>query len=145
MDSLTACDDDIAIIGMSCRVSGANTPSELWNNLVSSKECQHEIDRFNIAGFYHKSGGRRQGLTNVRHAYFLDEGVDKFDHDFFSISPREASAMDPQQRLLLEIAYEALENAGIPLEKAVGTDTAVYVGMYSLFCLERSSSYPKHY
>lgn len=130
MGSTAAWDDDIAIIGMSCRVSGANNPSELWHNLVSSKECQQSIDRFNIGGFYHKSGGSRQGLTNVRHAYFLDGGVDKFDHDFFSISPREASAMDPQHRLLLEIAYEALENAGIPLENIAGTDTAVYAGMY---------------
>lgn len=143
MDSMTAWHDDIAIIGMSCRVSGAKNPSELWNNLVSSKECQQEIDRFNIGGFYHKSGGPRQGLTNVRHAYFLDEGVDKFDHDFFSISPREASALDPQQRLLLEIAYEALENAGIPIEEVTGTDTAVYVGMYLFLWSERSISHLK--
>ena len=129
MDSKTAWDDDIAIIGMSCRVSGANNPSELWNNLVSSKECQQEIKRFNIGGFYHESGGPRQGLTNVRHAYFLEGGIDKFDHEFFSISPREASALDPQQRLLLEVSYEALENAGIPLEAVAGTDTAVYTGM----------------
>lgn len=130
MDSTTVWDDDIAIIGMSCRVSGANNPSELWNNLVSSKDCQQGIDRFNIEGFYHKSGGKRQGVTNVRHAYFLNEGIDKFDHDFFSISPREASALDPQHRLLLEIAYEALENAGIPLEQVAGSDTAVFAGVY---------------
>ncbi|KAL2010558.1 hypothetical protein VTN00DRAFT_6365 [Thermoascus crustaceus] len=39
--------------------------------------------------------------------------------------------MDPQQRLQLESAYEALENAGLPIKKVVGTKTAVYVGVFN--------------
>ncbi len=42
---------------------------------------------------------------------FLDE-VDKFDHEFFNISPREARSMDPQMRILLHTAHEALEDSG---------------------------------
>jgi len=42
---------------------------------------------------------------------FLDH-VDKFDHEFFNISPREARSMDPQMRILLHTAYEALEDSG---------------------------------
>jgi acyl transferase domain-containing protein len=42
---------------------------------------------------------------------FLDD-VDKFDHEFFNISPREARSMDPQMRILLQTAYEALEDSG---------------------------------
>jgi acyl transferase domain-containing protein len=38
--------------------------------------------------------------------------VDKFDHEFFSVSPREAQSMDPQIRILLHTAYEALEDSG---------------------------------
>lgn len=37
-------------------------------------------------------------------------------------------AMDPQQRLMLEVSYEALENAGIPMETLAGSKTACYVG-----------------
>jgi hypothetical protein len=42
---------------------------------------------------------------------FLDH-VDKFDHEFFNISPREARSMDPQMRILLHAAHEALEDSG---------------------------------
>lgn len=48
--------------------------------------------------------------TNARYGYFLDQGLDQFDAQFFNISGREAQAMDPQQRLLLEVVYEAIED-----------------------------------
>lgn len=120
--------DDIAIIGMACRVAGADSPSKLWDKLVSSADLQSEITRYNSAGFYRDTGGPRKGVTNVRHAYFLDGDISRFDNSFFSIPQIEASAIDPQQRLLLEVAYEALENAGVTLEAIRGTDTAVYAG-----------------
>ena len=123
-------EDDIAIIGMSCRTAGANSPSELWELLVSSRDVQTEITRFSGKGYYHPEGAPRKGLTNVKRAYMLDDNiVDKFDNAFFYIPPHEAVAMDPQQRMLLEIAYEAVENAGLPLDEFVGTDTAVFAGL----------------
>lgn len=121
--------NDIAIIGTSCRVAGAQSPSELWDILASSRDVQSKITRFNIDGFYHPEGASRKRLTNVRHAYMLDDDcIDKFDNAFFYTTPQEATAMDPQQRMLLEIAYEAIENAGIPLDNFMGTDTAVFAG-----------------
>ncbi|KAL8974549.1 MAG: hypothetical protein Q9197_001227 [Variospora fuerteventurae] len=120
---------DIAVIGMACRVAGAASPPKLWENLLASKDVQKRITRFNIHGFYHPEGGPLKGLTNVDRAYMLeDDTIDKFDNAFFHITPAEAIAMDPQQRMLLEVSYEAVENAGIPLESFAGTDTAVFSG-----------------
>ena len=127
---LNVSDKDVAIIGMSCRTAGANSPCELWELLADSRDVQREITRFSSLGYYHPEGAPRKGLTNVKHAYMLDDDVvDKFDNAFFFITPHEAVAMDPQQRMLLEIAYEAVENAGIPLDDLVGTDTAVFAGL----------------
>ena len=122
-------DNDIAIIGMSCRVAGASSPSEFWELLASSKDVQSNITRFNSEAFYHPDGGARKGLTNVHSAYMLDDRViDKFDNIFFHIPPQEAIAIDPQQRMLMEMAYEAIESAGIPLDAFTGSDTAVFAG-----------------
>ncbi|MCJ1388250.1 hypothetical protein MMC18_001095 [Xylographa bjoerkii] len=120
----------IAIIGTACRVAGANSPSELWDLLASSRDVQSEITRFNARGYYHPDGGPRKGMTNVKDAYMMDnDSIDRFDNVFFNTSPQMAIATDPQQRLLLEISYEAIESAGIPLEKFFGSDTAVFAGM----------------
>ena len=63
-----------------------------------------------------------------RPAGLLDE-VDGFDWRAFRIPPREARALDPQHRLLLEVAWEALEDAGIPFEEVVGTRAGVFVAL----------------
>lgn len=122
--------EPIAIVGSGCRFpGGADSPSKLWELLRAPRDVLKEIpnERFNPAGFYHPDGNYN-GHTNVRYSYMLDEDHRNFDASFFNISRSEASAIDPQQRFLLETVYEALETAGITLEKLKGSNTAVYVG-----------------
>ena len=123
----------IAIIGVSCRFpGGAHNLGSLWQNLEKGDNAWSDVpqDRYNWKSFHHPS---RE--SNVAHSHrgghFLVQDIAAFDASFFGITVAEAEAMDPQQRLQLEIAYEALENAGMSLDKVKGSNTGVYVATFT--------------
>ncbi|KAH7127804.1 putative polyketide synthase [Dactylonectria estremocensis] len=123
----------IAIVGMACKFpGGSSTPHKLWDMIAQkqSGRCEIPKSRMNVDAFYHPDPDRN-GTFNIRAAHFLDEDISAFDASFFSISPAEASGMDPQQRMMMESAYEAIENAGIPMEALSGSNTSCYVGCFS--------------
>ncbi|KAJ5747634.1 uncharacterized protein N7511_009330 [Penicillium nucicola] len=96
----------IAITGMSCRYSGADSVNDLWD-LLELGQCNVQRvpeQRFRMTELQREPRGPFWG-------HFL-EHPEMFDHRFFGISAREAESMDPQQRLLLQVAYEAMESAG---------------------------------
>ncbi|MER6615929.1 type I polyketide synthase [Streptomyces xantholiticus] len=110
----------VAVVGMSCRVPGAEDLRSFWELL---REGEHAIsdapadrwptDILELAR--HRQGG------------FVD-GVGDFDAGFFGISPREAAVMDPRQRMVLELSWAALEDAFLPPESLRGSTTAVFLG-----------------
>ena len=57
----------VGIIGMACRVAGANNPSQLWDNIVQQKDLQKKMpsDRFNVDAFYHPDGANK-GTVSCR-------------------------------------------------------------------------------
>ncbi|KAE8851971.1 hypothetical protein HRS9122_02258 [Pyrenophora teres f. teres] len=122
--------EPIAIIGFGFKFPQDITNAEsLWKLLMERRSTMTEIpkNRWNIDGFY-KENGHRPGTVKNRGGHFLADDPARFDAPFFSIQPAEAECMDPQQRLLLETSYHALENAGIPMQSAMGTRTSVHVG-----------------
>ncbi len=125
-------DTPVAIVGMACRFpGGANTPAQYWSLLTSGRDPIREIpaDRWPAMDYYAPTVGT-PGKSVSRWAGFLaDCDLQGFDDKLFRVSPREASALDPQQRLLLEVAWEALENAGIPPLSLRGRRVAVYLGI----------------
>jgi acyl transferase domain-containing protein/acyl-CoA synthetase (AMP-forming)/AMP-acid ligase II/pimeloyl-ACP methyl ester carboxylesterase len=108
-------ESDIAIIGLGCRFPGANNPEEFWQLLRDGQDAiSNSSDRWVGSGW----GG------------FID-GVDRFDPQFFGITPREAQSIDPQQRLLLEVSWSALEDAAIANSELAGSNTGVFIGISS--------------
>lgn len=84
-------------------------------------------DRWNPDAFYHPNKDRLN-TQPTKGGHFLKQNPYVFDAAFFNITAGEAIALDPKQRIALEVAYEALENAGLPLHKVAGTQTACYMG-----------------
>jgi len=121
--------EQIAIIGMACRVPGASSIEDYWKLLDNGVDSITETpaERWPVDAYY---DARRAspGKMNTRWGGFI-AGVDEFDASFFGISPREAMSMDPQQRLLLQTAWHALEDAGVPPHSLAGSNTGVFVGI----------------
>jgi len=122
-------DEPIAIVGMACRVPGANDTESFWSLLSAGGDMIREIpdDRFDINDFYDPDPDAA-GRIYTRYGGFLDN-IDGFDPEFFGISPREAVWIDPQQRLVLETAWEGLERAGLSPAALRGSRSGVYIGV----------------
>ena len=113
----------IAIVGLGCRVPGADDPDAFWRNLRDGVESVRRLtsEELVIAGLPPSE------LANPKHvpAAALLSGMELFDAAFFGIPGREAELLDPQHRVFLECAWETLEDAGC--------DPARFDGAISVF------------
>ncbi|KAL3426664.1 Iterative polyketide synthase CazM 11 [Phlyctema vagabunda] len=121
----TYSDNDIAVVGMSCKVPGADGLEEFWDLLCEGKSQHQEVpkERFGFETVFRDVDPKRKWFGN-----FLED-YDKFDHKFFKKSPREIASTDPQQRLILQIAYQAVEQSGYFQSKKPDTRVGCYVGV----------------
>jgi acyl transferase domain-containing protein/NADPH:quinone reductase-like Zn-dependent oxidoreductase/acyl carrier protein len=107
--------NDIAIIGLSCRLPGANVPDEFWTRICEGRELLTTFDDDEL-----RDAGVSEPMLKdpqfVRVSGLID-GVGNLDAEFFRISPSEARLMDPQHRLFLELCWHALEDAGYTPDK----------------------------
>ena len=133
--------EPIAVIGVGCRVPGADDPAAFWRLLAEGRDAIGPIPRgrFDIEAYYDPDPDA-PGRFAVREAGFIRD-VAGFDPSFFGISRREANGMDPQQRLLLEVSWEALEHAGQAPDRLQRSATGVYFGLTSsdYSCLQLKS------
>jgi phthiocerol/phenolphthiocerol synthesis type-I polyketide synthase E len=115
----------IAVIGMACRLPGAQSPDEFWRNLREGRESIRVLSDEELAAAGVDATQRRD--PRYVPAKGVLEDADGFDAGFFSVSPREAALMDPQQRIFLETSWSALEDAGYDPRKYEGS-IAVFAG-----------------
>ncbi len=124
--------EPIAIVGMACRFpGGTNTIDDYWKLLINGKDTATPIPntRWQHSHYYHAERPKL-GSIYTTNAHFIDD-YDKFDADFFGITPRELESIDPQHRIIIELVQRAFENALIPLEKYYGTSTGVFIGHFT--------------
>ncbi|MEN3615158.1 amino acid adenylation domain-containing protein [Plantactinospora sp. ZYX-F-223] len=136
MSGLQHAEHDIAIVGAAGRFPGASDLEQFWANISQGVESIRHFSDDELRGF----GVPEESLRDpsfVRAAAIID-GADRFDHEFWGYSPREAQLMDPQQRVFLEVGWHALEHAGYNPHGYDGL-IGVYAGMgmstYLLFNL----------
>lgn len=113
----------VAVVGISCRLPGAEDHHAFWRNLLAGEESVELCSTDEL---------RELGVDEslIAHPDYVPvrasmRGKALFDADFFQVSPRDAELMDPQLRLLLQHSWKAVEDAGrLPGDI---TDSAVYM------------------
>lgn len=130
-------EEEIAIVGMSIKVAGADDLKE-FADMLKTGASQHELitrERMMHDMIFRESPG-----SNPKKKYYGNflRDSDAFDHKFFKRSPREAQAMEPQARLSMQAAYQAVEQSGYFAEMATTSTTThekrKHVGVYIGTC-----------
>ncbi|GAA6207062.1 type I polyketide synthase [Cognatishimia sp. WU-CL00825] len=127
-------ENDIAIVGMAAHLPGSDTLDAYWANLRDGVESITQLTKEELL----EAGEPLSKINNknyVPSAAVLDD-FEKFDAEFFGLSPKEAAIMDPQHRQFLEVSWEALETAGhMPenFEGPIGVFAGCGMGSYFYF------------
>ncbi|MFD6435100.1 type I polyketide synthase [Streptomyces venezuelae] len=102
--------DAVAVVGMSFRLPGADTPEEFWRTIRDGADRIRRFTEDELA-----AAGVPEEVYRAEEfvgASGVLDGIAGFDAAFFGMSAHEARITDPQQRLFLECVHHALEDAG---------------------------------
>lgn len=122
---------DIAIIGMSGTIGPCKDLESFWNCILQGADLIHKYPESRVFDSLKMlRAEERQEEVSFYDAAFLDE-VDKFDYEFYGISPKEASLINPHQRLFLENVWATIEDAGYGGGQLEGSNTGVFLGLMS--------------
>ncbi|MBB4952061.1 amino acid adenylation domain-containing protein [Agrobacterium vitis] len=126
--------EPVAIIGISGMFPQSPDLERFWQNLDAGRDLITEVpqERWDWRAFTEKS---LQGKQAGRWGGFVAD-VDRFDADFFNLSPREAMVMDPQQRLFAETVWKSIEDAGYSPASLAGSRTGLFAGVSNFDYIE---------
>lgn len=121
--------EPVAVIGYSARFPGAGDADTFWQRILDGDDLVTEVpaDRWRTEEHYDADPGA-EGKSVSKWGGFLDD-VDRFDADFFRMTPREAELTDPQARLFLQESWRALEHAGQRTGSLAGARVGVHAGV----------------
>ena len=92
---------------------------------------KRKTDIENYLAFKFSERNKPKGGVRYNKMAYIEE-IDKFDYEYFRLSPKEARLMDPNQRILLETACAAIDDAGQKKEMLRGNKIGLYVAYSSV-------------
>ena len=113
----------LAIVGIGCLFPKADSPVAYWANIKNRVDCITEVPptHWNPDDYF-AADPKTPDMTYARRGGFLNAvPINPLE---FGIAPRDLEATDTAQLLGLVAAKMALQDAGITLEHAQGSDTA---------------------
>ncbi|CAK9113561.1 Polyketide synthase PksN, partial [Durusdinium trenchii] len=102
---------DIAIIGMSCLLPGADNLTSYWDNILQKRDLVDEVpdDRFDTSRWFDRDRAARDKIYS-KWGGFLDDV--EFDPLKYGIPPMALKSIEPMQLLALELVDRSLRDAG---------------------------------
>ncbi|GCE15780.1 type I polyketide synthase [Tengunoibacter tsumagoiensis] len=119
---------EIAIVGMACRYPQANSPVELWENILAQRRAFRRIpaERLQLDDYF-SSDRSTPDSTYATQGAFLDHYT--FDRVRFRISGNAYRSSDLAHWLALDVASQALSDAGfVSPDQFPRATTGVIVG-----------------
>jgi len=123
--------NDLAIVGAAGILPGSPDLDAFWTHLANDRDL---ITRIPAARWDWQAHGADDAVDGQEDATswggFIPD-MERFDAEFFHMSPLEAELTDPQQRLFLETAWKAVEDASMRACDLSGKAVGVFVGVQS--------------
>ncbi|MGW3157488.1 type I polyketide synthase [Streptomyces sp. NPDC001089] len=118
-------DGAVAVVGMACRLPGADDVDQYWAALTAGRDGISRFDPERLVALGADPDYVRR--VNFVPAMGVIAGSRRFDRAYFGYSRAEAAATDPQQRVFLECAVTAFDDAGLDPTRFRGR-IGVYAG-----------------
>jgi acyl transferase domain-containing protein/NAD(P)H-dependent flavin oxidoreductase YrpB (nitropropane dioxygenase family) len=118
---------DIAIIGMSCLLPGANNLEEFWATILAKRDVISEVPahRFDSRSWF-DADRRARDKTYSKWGGFLSDIP--FDPLKYGIPPSSLPSIEPGQMLVLELVSQVLQDAGYAADNPYKDRTCVMLG-----------------